>query len=126
MEASSAPFSFCMAWRASVQARTSWTKRDYGARGRSKPTNLFDLEEYIDFGLQVPNFRLVRAEYFFVFKSRCAHGDDVSFDALRGLHDSRAGRQNGIGKHRHLIQNCVLRLLSEKIVARITKGNTLR
>ena len=109
-----------------MQARTSWTKRDYGARGRSKPTNLFDLEEYIDFGLQVPNFRLVRAEYFFVFKSRCAHGDDVSFDALRGLHDSRAGRQNGIGKHRHLIQNCVLRLLSEKIVARITKGNTLR
>ena len=60
--------------------------------GRRKPTNLLNLKEYIDFGLQVSSFCFIRADYFFVFESCCTHGDDTSFDALRRLNNSRTGR----------------------------------
>ena len=59
--------------------------------GRLKSTNLLSLEECVDFGLKVPGFPFVCADYTFVFKSCCTHGDDVSFDAFRGLDNSRTG-----------------------------------
>ena len=75
---------------------------------RLKSANLLNVEEDTDFCLQVSSFRFIRAEDFFVFEGCGTHSDNISFDALRGLNDPRAGRQYGVRKDRHLVQNCVL------------------